>query len=263
VALTLALSACASDQGGGIINTVGAVDFSTPLAIPPMAESTVAANGDRVFDLTADESTTQFTDGVDTDTWGYNGSYLGPTLVAKQGEHVRVNVTNDLDEVTTVHWHGMHLPAEMDGGPHSVIEPGALWQPEWTINQPAATLWYHPHPHERSEQQTENGLAGMFILQDDEEAALNLPRTYGVDDIPVVVQDRRFNEDGQFDIGVRGSIGAIGDEVLVNGTLGPYLDVSTDVDRDRWRTAGGPGSDGWHPSLRGRTRRGARARHAR
>jgi FtsP/CotA-like multicopper oxidase with cupredoxin domain len=233
VALTLALSACASDQGGGIINTVGAVDFSTPLAIPPMAESTVAANGDRVFDLTADESTTQFTDGVDTDTWGYNGSYLGPTLVAKQGEHVRVNVTNDLDEVTTVHWHGMHLPAEMDGGPHSVIEPGALWQPEWTINQPAATLWYHPHPHERSEQQTENGLAGMFILQDDEEAALNLPRTYGVDDIPVVVQDRRFNEDGQFDIGVRGSIGAIGDEVLVNGTLGPYLDVSTDVVRLR------------------------------
>ena len=233
VALTLGLSACASDQGGGIINTVDAVDFSTPLAIPPLAESTIAANGDRVFNLTADESTTEFTPGVATDTWGYNGSYLGPTLVAKQGEHVQVNVTNELDEVTTVHWHGMHLPAEMDGGPHSVIEPGALWQPEWTIDQPAATLWYHPHPHEQSEAQVEMGLAGMVILQDDEEAALNLPRTYGVDDIPVVVQDRRFDDDGQFDIGTRGYIGAIGDEVLVNGTLGPYLDVSTDVVRLR------------------------------
>ncbi|MFC5928459.1 copper oxidase [Cryobacterium melibiosiphilum] len=233
VALALGLSACASDQGGGIINTVGAVDFSTPLAIPPLAESTIAANGDRVFDLTADESTTEFMPGVDTDTWGYNGSFLGPTLVAKQGENVQVNVTNDLDAVTTVHWHGMHLPAEMDGGPHSVIEPGALWQPEWTIDQPAATLWYHPHPHQESEGQVEKGLAGMFILQDDEEAALNLPRTYGVDDIPVIVQDRRFDSDGQFDIGTRGYIGAIGDEVLVNGTLGPYVDVTTDVVRLR------------------------------
>ncbi|MFO7690819.1 MAG: multicopper oxidase domain-containing protein, partial [Cryobacterium sp.] len=198
VALTLGLSACASDRGGGIISTVGAVAFQTPLGIPPLAESTLDSNGDRVFELTAEEGSSEFTSGVQTATWGYNGSYLGPTLVAERGENVRVNVTNDLDEVTTVHWHGMHLPAVMDGGPHQVIDPGATWQPEWTIDQPAATLWYHPHPHEASEEQVERGLAGMFIVQDDAERALNLPRTYGVDDIPVIVQDRRFDSDGQF-----------------------------------------------------------------
>ena len=233
VALALGLTACAGDQGGGIISTAGTVAFETPLKIPALAESSIAADGARVFDLSAQAGTTEFRPGVPTDTWGYNGSYLGPTLVAQSGEDVRVNVTNDLDAVTTVHWHGMHLPAVMDGGPHQAIEPGASWQPEWTVDQPAATLWYHPHPHEASEDQVERGLAGMFIVQDDAEQALNLPRSYGVDDIPVMVQDRRFDSNGQFDTSVRGYIGLIGDEVLVNGTVGPYLDVTTDVVRLR------------------------------
>ena len=233
VVLVAGLTACSSDNGAGVINTVGTVDFVNPLAIPPLAESIMNAAGERVFDLAAQVGTTEFVPGVATDTWGYNGSYLGPTLIAKRGENVRINVANDLDEASTVHWHGMTLPAEMDGGPHQMVEPGATWSPNFTIDQPAATLWYHPHPDGNTEHQVEMGLAGLFLLQDDEEAALTLPRTYGVDDIPVVVQDRRFDDNGQFVTGVRGYIGPIGDQLLVNGTLAPYLDVSSEVVRLR------------------------------
>ncbi len=233
VVVTIGLSACSSDTGAGVMDTVGTVDFVNPLSIPPLAESIVNDAGERVFDLTAQAGTTEFTPGVATDTWGYNGSYLGPTIVAERGENVRVNVNNDLNEATTVHWHGMSLPAEMDGGPHQMVEPGADWSPNFTIDQPAATLWYHPHPDGKTEHQVEMGLAGLFLVTDDAEAALNLPRSYGIDDIPVVVQDRRFDQEGQFTSGVRGYIGPIGDELLVNGTLAPYLDVTTDVVRLR------------------------------
>src|SRR6185503_5913086 len=76
---------------------------------------------------------------------GFNGTYLGPTIRARKGDRVQLNVTNTLGEVTTTHWHGMHLPAIMDGGPHQIINPNETWRPHWTITNEAATLWYHPH----------------------------------------------------------------------------------------------------------------------
>lgn len=218
----------ASNSARATPPAAGAVDFIRPLAVPPLAPSRVE-DGVRVFELTADEASTTFVDGRPTPTLGYNGSYLGPTLVAERGERVRVDVANHLDASTTVHWHGMHLPAEMDGGPHTPIAAGATWQPEWQIDQPAATLWYHPHLHGRTREQVDAGLAGMFLLRDEEESALALPREYGVDDVPVIVQDRSFNADGSF----AGSIGmqfdgVLGDTILVNGTVAPYLDVTTE-----------------------------------
>ncbi|WP_104135710.1 multicopper oxidase family protein [Cryobacterium sp. Y62] len=233
VVVALGLTACSGEDGAGVIDTVGNIEFVNPLAIPPLADSTVDAAGERVFDLTAQAGTTEFTSGVETDTWGYNGSYLGPTIIAARGENVRINVNNDLDVATTVHWHGANLPAKMDGGPHQMVEPGAKWSPNFEIDQPASTLWYHPHPEGDTEHQVEMGLAGVFIVQDNEEAALTLPRSYGVDDIPVVVQDRRFDENGQFVTDVRGYIGPIGDQLLVNGTLAPYLNVTSEVVRLR------------------------------
>ncbi|WP_231556398.1 multicopper oxidase family protein [Cryobacterium sp. MLB-32] len=232
-AIVLVLAGCAGDQGAGVMNTAGTVDFTNPLMIPPLAPSTVAADGTRSFDLTAQAGSTDFMGGVQTDTWGYGQSFLGPTIVAERGEHVHMNVTNHLAEATTVHWHGMHLPARMDGGPHQPIEPGAVWRPDWTIDQPAATLWYHPHINGQTEHQVEMGLAGMIILHDDAERALDLPSEYGVDDIPVMVQDRRFDDAGQIITDVRGYIGPLGDQILVNGTLAPYQDVTTDVVRLR------------------------------
>ncbi|MGH3477335.1 MAG: multicopper oxidase family protein, partial [Nocardioidaceae bacterium] len=217
------------------VDTVGKVPFEQPLAIPPLGESQVDEAGRRVFDLTVQRSATELVPGTVTETWGYNGSYLGPTLRAERGEEVVVNVTNDVGETTTVHWHGMHLPAEMDGGPHQPIAPGETWSPTWTIDQPAATLWYHPHPHGETEDHIYRGLAGMFILDDPESpAAERLPHDYGVDDIPVIVQDKRFDE-GELTFGrswFSGS-GRLGGTVLVNGTYGPYLDVTTELMRLR------------------------------
>ncbi|GAB3034977.1 multicopper oxidase domain-containing protein [Parafrigoribacterium mesophilum] len=237
-----ALSGCGAIPrllpGAGPINTIGNVEFDTPLAIPPLAASTIDTSGRRVFDLTAHQAVSHFLPGKDTTTWRFasedaDQSYLGPTLRAARGEDVVVNVHNRLPEETTVHWHGMHLPARMDGGPHQMIEPGADWSPSWTIDQPAATLWYHPHPHGATEKHVTMGLAGMFIIDDRIEAALPLPRDYGVDDVPLIVQDARFGEDGALTTDTRGFIGPIGDQLLVNGTLGPYLDVTTDVVRLR------------------------------
>ncbi|MDF0515154.1 multicopper oxidase domain-containing protein [Agromyces sp. H3Y2-19a] len=215
------------------VSTIGKVDFDRPLVIPPLVESTVDADGTRVFSLEAQAGATEFEPGEPSDTWGFNGSYLGPTLVADRGEHVRVEVTNSLDEPTTVHWHGMHLPPEMDGGPHQMVEPGASWSPEWDIDQQAATLWYHPHPHGETEDHVARGLAGMFILHDEHERSLGLPGEYGVDDIPVIVQDTGFSAEGEQESRQRTYAGGLGDELIVNGTRSPYLEVTDELVRLR------------------------------
>ncbi|MEH1126310.1 multicopper oxidase family protein [Micromonospora sp. CPCC 206061] len=237
VTLALVLLACC---GGGAalggwawsrakVDTAGEIDFAHKLAIPPLAESRVDDQGRRVFDLRAQEGRRDFGEGGVTRTWGFNGDYLGPTLRAKRGEKVLVNVVNGLDEETSVHWHGMHLPAVMDGGPHQSIRPGATWSPTWTVNQPAASLWYHPHPHGKTAKHVYRGLAGMFIVDDENGGNKALPNRYGVDDIPVIVQDRKFDDGGQFAEGDSlGGVGVLGDTVLVNGTVAPYLDVYTE-----------------------------------
>jgi FtsP/CotA-like multicopper oxidase with cupredoxin domain len=213
-------------------STAGAVEFTRPLAVPPLAESRVE-DGVRVFELEAREGVADLGASAPTPTIGLNGDYLGPTLRAARGERVRVDVTNALDETTTIHWHGMHLPPAMDGGPHQMVEPGQTWSPTWTIDQPAATLWYHPHLHGQTASQVYRGLAGMFLLDDPATAdgpAADLPHEYGVDDVPVILQDKSFHADGRLDdtVSFLSPVGPLGDSVLVNGTPGPYLDVTTE-----------------------------------
>lgn len=213
-------------------STVGAVEFTRPLEIPPLAESRVE-DGVRVFELEAREGLADLGASAPTPTLGLNGDHLGPTLRAARGERVRVDVTNALDETTTLHWHGMHLPAAMDGGPHQMVEPGETWSPTWTVDQPAATLWYHPHLHGQTASQVYRGLAGMFLLDDPAAAdgpAADLPHEYGVDDVPVILQDKSFHADGRLDHAVSflSPVGTLGDTVLVNGTPGPYLEVTNE-----------------------------------
>jgi bilirubin oxidase len=129
-----------------------------------------------------------------------------------------MNVTNKLNESTTVHWHGMHLPSVMDGGPHQVISVDALWQPYWTIKNQASTLWYHPHLHETTQTQMTKGLGGFIIVRDTQEAALALPRTYGVDDIVLALTSRSYNTLNQFNSPANGSARVYGDYMLSNGT---------------------------------------------
>ncbi len=163
---------------------------------------------------------TEFYPGRASRTLGYNGSYLGPTLRVHRGDDVEIAVTNTLKEDTTVHWHGLLIPAELDGGPHQLIRPGATWRPRLPIRQAAATLFYHSHVHERSGVQVYSGLAGLLLVSDDEERALGLPSEYGVDDLPLVLQDRQF-EDSRLVLpeGMMAIMqGRRGNTTLVNGT---------------------------------------------
>ncbi|MDC0765802.1 multicopper oxidase family protein [Streptomyces sp. HD] len=219
---------------GADVSTVGKASFDNALAIPPLAGSTVDKDGTRVFDLRMRAGETEFKNGVKTPTWGFNGSYLGPTLRAARGEKVRVRMANGLAEASSVHWHGMHLPARMDGGPHQMIAPGGTWTPHWTVAQPAATLWYHPHPHGATERHVRKGLAGMFILDDAKSGDLDLPKRYGVDDLPVIVQDVRF-DGAELGGGHRmmQNVGFLGDQTMVNGTLRPYREVGDELIRLR------------------------------
>jgi FtsP/CotA-like multicopper oxidase with cupredoxin domain len=232
----IGVPAVAVAGGGGMawlwatadVDTFGRVPFRQRLTIPPLADAEIDGGGRRVFELAARPGTSELLPGVVSDTWGFNGGYLGPTLRADRGEQVQVNVGNELGEATTVHWHGMHLPAAMDGGPHQMVAPGETWSPTWEIDQPAATLWYHPHPHGDTRDHVNRGLAGLFILDDpDNPASGELPHEYGVDDIPLIVQDRNISDSGEL------RTGNVGDMILVNGTFGPFLDVTTEAIRLR------------------------------
>jgi suppressor of ftsI len=203
--------------------------FQRQLAIPALAQPRIE-NGEKVFTLTAQQSDAQLLPGKKTVALGFNGGYLGPTIRAHQGDRIRINVLNGLDAPTTVHWHGMRLPAAMDGGPHQVIHAGATWQPYWTIENAASTLWYHPHLMGNTGEQTYRGMAGLFIVDDHNSDALNLPNDYGVDDVPLIVQDRTFDQNNQLvyephNSDALGETGMLGDTILVNGTYAPYLDV--------------------------------------
>ncbi len=228
----IALAGCSGPAGRKVLDTVGKIDFHNALHIPPIADSSVR-DGQRVFDLSTQAGQSAIVPGGKADTWGVNGAFLGPTLRVRRGEDIRINVSNRLDTATTLHWHGMRLPAKADGGPHQMIEPGGSWSPSWTIDQPAATLWYHPHPHGETEKHVYKGIGGMLIIDDEEEGALALPREYGVDDIPVIVQDKTFNASGQLVETGREGVGMLGGTVLVNGTAAPVLSLAAEHTRLR------------------------------
>ncbi|CAN5609687.1 multicopper oxidase domain-containing protein [soil metagenome] len=206
-----------------------------PLRIPELLEGERGADGVVRFRLDVQAGTTQFRDGPATATWGVNGAFLGPTLRAARGSVVALSVHTGIAEPTTMYWHGMILPAAMDGTPHQPIEPDETWQPTWTIDQPAATLWYHPHPHGNTARHIYRGVCGMFVVEDDDARALDLPHTYGVDDLPVIIQDYLFNDDNQF----VGDGKQVGDTLLVNGTDAPYVDVTRQRLRLRLLNASG------------------------
>jgi blue copper oxidase len=211
------------------ISNVGRLRFQNELRIPPLLEPRVDGTGRKVFDLHLQAGTSQLLAGKRTETWGANGAYLGPTIRAARGDRVVMNITNGLPEATTIHWHGMHLPAAADGGPHQLIRPATTWSPGWRIDQPAATLWYHPHLHERTEDHVYRGVAGLFLLDDPEANSLPLPKHYGVDDIPVILQDKRFSADGALEFGepAFSPIGRLGADLLVNGTHDPHLNITS------------------------------------
>jgi blue copper oxidase len=181
----------------------------------------------QVINFRAQTGKTFFYPGRSSDTLGYNGGYLGPTLRVYRGDEVRVGVTNGLQADTTVHWHGLLIPGELDGSPHQIISPGATWRPTLPIRQPAATLFYHSHAPGLTAEQVYLGLAGLLLVTDEEEQGLGLPSAYGLDDLPVLIQDRQF-QNGRLVVPQGMMIamqGRRGDTILVNGAPNPLARV--------------------------------------
>lgn len=198
------------------------------LPIPPLLEDKNPAPNKAEFEITARDGTMEFFEGIITNTRGYNGNFLGPVIRVRTGEEVSVKVTNELDESTTLHWHGLEVDGENDGGPHNEIKPGETWNPMFTINQPAATLWYHPHQMHKTGKQVYEGMAGLFYIEDEVSDSLKIPKEYGVNDVPLIIQDRRFDGDGQLDyeLGMKDSIvGFEGHTILVNGAVNPFVEA--------------------------------------
>ena len=162
-------------------------------------------------------------------------SYLGPIIKVRRGQRVRINFTNNLPEQTVMHWHGLHIAPEMDAHPSNLVAPGQTYVYEFEVANRAGTYWFHPHPDGRTGRQVYNGLAGLFVVSDDEETAAGLPT--GNFDIPLVIQDRIIDANNQFvyqtNSGMMGNDGFLGDRILVNGRSDFTLDVARQAYRLR------------------------------
>lgn len=189
------------------------------LPIPPL----LRADARNRIALTIQAGKTRFGPHLAT-TWGYNGSLLGPALQLQQGKTITIDMLNRLAEETTVHWHGLTVPGEVDGGPQGVIAAGDSRTVQFTPTQKAATCWFHPHQHGKTGRQVAMGLAGLVLITDTESEKLPLPRQWGVDDVPVIVQDKKFTAAGEIDYQLdvmSAAVGWFGDTLLANGAIYP------------------------------------------
>jgi blue copper oxidase len=155
-------------------------------------------------------------------------SYLGPVMRFRKGQKIRIRLRNGLPEPTIAHWHGLHVPMLMDGHPMYAIDPGETFVYEFEMRNRAGLYFYHPHTHEATATQVYRGMAGAIIVGDDEEKALELPS--GEFEIPIVLQDRTFNDDNQLVYGGgmhAQMVGFQGDRILVNGRPDYAIDVAS------------------------------------
>ena len=131
-------------------SAVRAARFETPLPIPQLIDA--AASGHRIS-LTIAQGRHAYWPGHTATSFGYSASVLGPAIRLRRGERVEFTIENRMDRMTTVHWHGLIVPGEVDGGPHNSIAPGNRWKTSLSVDQPETTAWFHPHPHEETAEQ--------------------------------------------------------------------------------------------------------------
>jgi FtsP/CotA-like multicopper oxidase with cupredoxin domain len=217
----------------------------------PAAEATPDFNPDVEIELAAVVDEVGLLPGAPTAVWRFTGKVLrgsadalsflksaddGPSFVpvirTRRGQKVRIFFSNRLPEKSIVHWHGLHIVQRMDGHPMYAIGTGSRYVYEFIVDNRAGTYWFHPHPHERTGYQVYRGLAGFFLVGDDEEDALGLPR--GTFDLPLVIQDRTFDRRNQL-VYVQNMMdrmmGFMGERILVNATP----DYKRTVERTAYR----------------------------
>jgi spore coat protein A len=204
------------------------------LPIPALARPVRSDATTDFYEIVQREADQEILPGLRTRVLSYDGTFPGPTLVTRSGRPVVVTHRNDLAVPVAVHLHGGHTPADSDGYPTDLIEPGGRRDYTYPTRQRAATLWYHDHRMDFTGPQVYRGLAGFHLVTDDEQDALGLPA--GDRDVPLMITDRSFDEDGSFSYPAQHHGGAgvtdahmegvLGDVVLVNGAPWPVLDVA-------------------------------------
>ena len=195
------------------------------LIIPPLIDSRQA---DHNIELKIENTRHEFYPGVTSNTKGFSQSYLGPTIRLYKGDNTRIRFTNNIGEDTTVHGHGLRVSGELDGGPQNIIAPNETWDIVLPIRQEASTNWYHPQLMGKASEHVHAGLAGFYLVEDENSQRLALPKTYGIDDIPLVVQDRSFKNGKMNDYSITKDGLAGGkreDTLVVNGTVNPFVEV--------------------------------------
>lgn len=206
-------------MGGGLAWAQAA---SRPLPVIPMTDLISGIDGR--IPLTLAPGNHDFGTGAASQTFGINHSYLGPVLRVKQGQTLPFDVINKIGDVSTIHWHGLHIPGDVDGGPHQEIADGGTWSPDVPIVQQASMNWFHSHMHGKTAQQTHKGLAGVLLVEDDASLSADLPQTYGVDDFTLVLQDKVFDGSGRMSYEISPAVfedGFEGDTLVVNGAIAP------------------------------------------
>ncbi|HET6530907.1 MAG TPA: multicopper oxidase domain-containing protein [Actinoplanes sp.] len=206
--------------------------YAAPLPVPPVARPVRTDATTDYYEVVQREADLEILPGVRTRVFGYDGRFPGPTLVTRSGRPAVVTHRNELAVPVAVHLHGGHTPADSDGFPTDLIQPAGRRDYTYPMRQSAATLWYHDHRMDFTGPQVYRGLAGFHLVTDDQQEALGLPA--GDRDIPLMITDRSFNEDGSFNYpahhhaaGVTDEFmeGVLGDVVLVNGAPWPVLEV--------------------------------------
>ena len=221
--------AAASPGGLGVMEALAATTTRYPLYIPPVINA-----GTTPYALTEAPGKVNLGGGRLSNAWVYNGFLPGPTFRVAKGGSASFTLKNGLPEETITHWHGMVVDHRNDGHPMEAIPPGGSYSYAFPVIQRAALNWYHPHPHMLTGKQVALGLAGGFIVNDAEEAALGLPS--GTHEVPLVVRDTTLDTAGNLLYKAR-SGGFQGQIPLVNGTRDPYLGVDTAL--YRFRVLGG------------------------
>lgn len=219
---TAAIGACSSAAPAPATEPVD------PLALTPIVDRNPDPNVVEV-DLEAKETQKQFGRTPVSKVWSYNGTVPGPIIEAKVGDRLIVHFRNALPESTTVHWHGIRLPAAMDGSPamQRPVEPGGTFTYDFVLKD-AGLFWFHPHM--RTDLQVEKGLAGVIRVRGAEEPSADEERVLVLDDV-------RLKDDGTFPTYLDDTskmMGRQGNTLLVNGTVDATITVRPGA-AVRWR----------------------------
>ncbi len=202
--------------------------FRARLPIPPVLRPVRSTATTDFYRLTLRPGTANILPGLATPIWGYNGLFPGPTVLTDRGRRVVIEHVNRLAVPTSMHTHGAYVDGDSDGHPSDLVMPGRTKTYFFDNDETARTQWYHDHALHITAENVYRGLAGMYLIRDEFERNLPLPR--GSRDVPLVLQDRFFNEDGSFDYpvdkGDHSSNGVLGNVVLVNGKPWPRLEVA-------------------------------------